>query len=470
MAESMSDATDTETMLAILASLLEPPIPQQAALLDALISAKGDVEAAASSLRARQPAQTRKRIASGVLDSWLTASPSESSQLHKKSKTSITTKIVSSQAHNDESSNTISVVPLKDILRPPPLSVPAVPRLAPLTLSNPMLVEKHTPCTLHLSVLPPELASRLFYVMVNASKEWTPNKWWLFDRVVESPHKTAFYIRKFDGVTDDGTWHEAAQYWYNGRPTATPSVFPSEMEEACQIIENIVNHTLQSRRRYPLEWGGCSNGFDRQTWKANVAASNCYTEGGKEGVGFHSDQLTYLGPFPTIASLSLGTSRTFRLREVIPNNEADTRQAQTFNIPVVHNSLVIMHASTQERFKHSIPPQRAIDVFRSSYPPPPEMQMERELGTSRINITFRFYRPDFRPKSIPKCRCDIPCVLRANMKQRVEVEDMHYFWMCYAGAQNDGKGCGFVKVMDCESEGRGPFMGDREPSPAVQSS
>ena len=31
-----------------------------------------------------------------------------------------------------------------------------------------------------------------------------------------------------------------------------------------------------------------------------------FIAGGKEGVGFHSDQMTYLGPFPTIASLSLG--------------------------------------------------------------------------------------------------------------------------------------------------------------------
>ena len=35
-----------------------------------------------------------------------------------------------------------------------------------------------------------------------------------------------------------------------------------------------------------------------------------------------------------------------------------------------------------------------------------------------------------------------------------------YWWTCYAGAQNDGKGCGFWQVMDVKAEGRGPFVGD----------
>jgi len=71
------------------------------------------------------------------------------------------------------------------------------------------------------------------------------------------------------------------------------------MEEACQAVEKCVNQELAKRTRFPLEYAGSE-------WKANVAAVNCYT-GAKEGVGFHSDQLTYLGPYPTIASLSLGT-------------------------------------------------------------------------------------------------------------------------------------------------------------------
>lgn len=76
------------------------------------------------------------------------------------------------------------------------------------------------------------------------------------------------------------------------------------MEEACEMIERIVNEEMRKRKRYPLEWNG--SGPEGQIWRANVAASNCY-RGGQESVGPHSDQLTYLGPYPTIASLSLGT-------------------------------------------------------------------------------------------------------------------------------------------------------------------
>lgn len=44
------------------------------------------------------------------------------------------------------------------------------------------------------------------------------------------------------------------------------------------------------------------------------------------------------------------------------------------------------------------------------------------------------------------------------------VKDMvsKYWWTCYAGAQNDGKGCGYWKVMDAKAEGRGPFVADSE--------
>ncbi|KAF8201617.1 hypothetical protein BJ912DRAFT_843410 [Pholiota molesta] len=344
------------------------------------------------------------------------------------------------------------------ILRQPPSprKEKLMPNLPPLMLSSPEMIARHTPCTMHLSVLPPELACQLFYTMVDASKEWKRNKWWLFDRVVESPHLTSFFARKTDGLSDDESWQEAAQYWYNGRKTDPPAVFPPEMEEACKIVEEIVNQEIKRRaQRYKLEWGRSEND---SLWRANVAASNCY-QGGKESVGFHSDQLTYLGPYPTIASLSLGTRRNFSLREVIPTEQIGVRKAQTFNIPLPHNSLTIMHASCQEKFKHSIPPQTAIDLFRPAFPQRHGDNTTIEPSNCRINITFRFYRPDFRPPSIPRCRCGVPTILRPDMKNRIDDETDRYFWTCYAGAQNDGKGCKFWKLLDMEEEGRGPCLG-----------
>ena len=129
-----------------------------------------------------------------------------------------------------------------------------------------------------------------------------------------------------------------------------------------------------------------------------------------------------------------------------------------------------MHASTQENFKHAVPPRRAIDAFHAS----------TGRSVARINITYRFYRPDFLPHTTPKCHCNLPCILRPDMKNRYEALPAgdasadssdregwanrslaaRYWWTCYAGAQNDGHGCGYWKVMDVKAEGRGPFVED----------
>jgi hypothetical protein len=78
--------------------------------------------------------------------------------------------------------------------------------------------------------------------------------------------------------------------------TKTPSMFPDAMEEACKIIERVVNNEMRKRARFGLEWGGtfhvsepgCEEG--ELIWMPNVAAANCYS-GAKENVGFHSDAL-----------------------------------------------------------------------------------------------------------------------------------------------------------------------------------
>lgn len=87
------------------------------------------------------------------------------------------------------------------------------------------------------------------------------------------------------------------------------------MEEACEHVEAVVNDEMRKRVRFPLEWAGHAPG--EKLWHANVAAANCY-QGAKESVGFHSDQLTYLGPYPTIASLSLGKPRSFLVLNCLP--------------------------------------------------------------------------------------------------------------------------------------------------------
>lgn len=60
---------------------------------------------------------------------------------------------------------------------------------------------------------------RLFYVMLHESRSWERNKWYLFDRMVESPHRTSFFIRKNTSGMGKGSdphdveMDEAAQFW-----------------------------------------------------------------------------------------------------------------------------------------------------------------------------------------------------------------------------------------------------------------
>ena len=51
---------------------------------------------------------------------------------------------------------------------------------------------------------------------------------WLFDRLVESPHKTSFYARNLEeDLGDDENMQEAAKYWYALSPWLYASLMVS---------------------------------------------------------------------------------------------------------------------------------------------------------------------------------------------------------------------------------------------------
>ncbi|KAG7098764.1 hypothetical protein E1B28_000673 [Marasmius oreades] len=296
---------DTDLLIGIVSSLLDSKLDADI-ILDALVQCNGDAQKAAARLNSGADTTPQVCDVGGGrkrrrgLQEWLeqgtsnkTSKSEEQGSSHNVNRGSSGPSVVRKPpSHSSKHPETVN---LMNILHQPPPSKKKIPeQKPPLLLSNPTMIAKYTPCTLHLSVLPPELASKLFYTMQDASRSWKRNKWWLFDRVVESPHRTSFYARKTDGIADDSSWQQAAQFWYNGRPTDAPEVFPSPMEEACEIIEKIVNNELQKRPRLPLEWAGDGDPSGL-LWRANVAASNCY-EGRNESVGWHSDQVPLLLP------------------------------------------------------------------------------------------------------------------------------------------------------------------------------
>ena len=234
---------DTETLLVMLSSLL-PESHQnldQESLLEALLECEGSVKEAAAKLISRPPSSTKnKRKRHAGLDGWLQKPPSLSKPPSKRVN------------YGDGSARARSVsVPVDDHrcpspsgpslkvkgsgkpnstgnalarLKPPSTSsTPEVPaQLPPLTLGNPEMVAKYTACTLHPQVLPPELAIRLFETMLDEAETWDRNRFWLFERAVESPHKNSFYVRDMSAVAGYGQkdeisdleWKEAAHYWY----------------------------------------------------------------------------------------------------------------------------------------------------------------------------------------------------------------------------------------------------------------
>ena len=98
----------------------------------------------------------------------------------------------------------------------------------------------------------------------------------------------------------------------------------------------------------------------------NSVLLNLYRDGA-DSMGWHSDDEPELGPRPTIASISLGATRRFRMRH------RRRRGLEPVAIDLEDGSLLIMKGETQRYWKHQIPKTR------------------RAVGP-RVNLTFREIR------------------------------------------------------------------------------
>jgi alkylated DNA repair dioxygenase AlkB len=93
----------------------------------------------------------------------------------------------------------------------------------------------------------------------------------------------------------------------------------------------------------------------------NSVLMNYYRDG-NDSIGLHADDETQLGSRPSIASVSLGATRTFEFRHrTLPLK----LEEQLFG-----GSLLVMLGDTQEQWRHGIP-------------------KEPERPGARINLTFR---------------------------------------------------------------------------------
>lgn len=208
------------------------------------------------------------------------------------------------------------------------------------------------------------------------------------------------------------------------------------------LVQEAVNQEIQHRikAKYP---GGMKLKYQSpDPWIPNSAFCNCY-DGAQQNVGWHSDQLTYLGPRAVIGSISLGVAREFRVRRVLPkdndtkdSNDSDAEGQISIHLP--HNSLLVMHAEMQEEWKHCVTPAPSIDPHPIS-------------GSKRINITYRDYKTNMHPRGTPKCNCGIACVLRVVQKKKENFG--RYFWMCHASNIPGKNGCSFFSWAEFDDDG-----------------
>lgn len=268
-------------------------------------------------------------------------------------------------------------------------------------------------CTMRLGVFPHNLADELLEFLLKDSDSWSKNEFYMFDRQVASHHTSSFY-------TDNETVLKKGAT-YNGKTTKNMRPLNEAMRRSRDIIEDIVNSEIKYRGLAKYQYPG--------RWTCDVVLTNRYN-GPNESVGYHSDQLTHIGPDCVIASVSLGVTREFRLK-----NKHDS-SASTVSIHVPHNSLIIMHAGCQELYKHSIVPySRHLDTHPIA-------------GQNRINLTYRMYLPEFAADRIPKCECNYPMILRTTIAKNCG--DYKYLWQC-AGLYRSGHTCNKIVSPDFSS-------------------
>jgi alkylated DNA repair dioxygenase AlkB len=424
-----ADDDSTDVKLAILASLY--PGIDQSDLLDILISSDGSVEKACQAI-----------------------SPQVSSDLpiHKRhaSGTGIQSSLSSYATNNSLTSPTKGLKPLTK-------------KGKTLHLYAPVDIANHTPCTLIHNFLPSDVATALLKELLYESPTFPRQSFKLFDRTVQSPHSACFYVSSLEESNRQKT-----EYLYNGSFLKDVRELTSELRKVMPVVQEAVNREVEKRIRDFYPDGQKLKYQTPQEWVPNAAFVNCY-DGGQESVGYHSDQLTYLGPRAVIGSISLGVAREFRVRKVVARdgdtdgdeegsdaNGASPKKKLTskdrgsvadqqgqISIHLPHNSLLIMHAEMQEEWKHSIAPAQNI----SPHP---------IAGNKRINITYRWYRESFHPKHTPRCRCGVATVLRCV--QRKGKTRGRYMWMCHVGyTPEGGSGCGFFQWAEFDDDGDPPW-------------
>jgi alkylated DNA repair dioxygenase AlkB len=167
-------------------------------------------------------------------------------------------------------------------------------------------------------------ADRLFHA-VNCATNWRQEMIWMYGREVPVPRLTAW-------VGDPGKTYTYSNIALQPAPWTPPLL------EIKERVEQVAATTF------------------------NSVLLNLYRTGA-DGVAWHSDDEPELGRAPVIASVSLGATRRFQLRQ--RSNRDERRE-----LHLAHGSLLLMRGDTQHVWEHQVP------------------KTAKPVGP-RLNLTFR---------------------------------------------------------------------------------
>lgn len=244
----------------------------------------------------------------------------------------------------------------------------------------------------HENVLRPELAKNALAYFLDSKTGFAKREFYMFNKKMTLDHDQGFFSSRLDFLNQD-------IYFYGDSP------------ELIEPYNSLLTELLAVAKQKVLQL------HPNTAWNPDLCVINKYLSG-EESTGWHSDKLTYIGPQPIIASISLGASREFLAKDLSSNVTVSTM--------LHHNSLVIMDQGFQENYKHSVGKvgKRRTNIHRNPI-----------SGDKRINITFRSCA--ITPLSIPQCpKCKTNKMTLRSRKTLQQNNQNLYFWRCAAFIDN----------------------------------
>lgn len=181
------------------------------------------------------------------------------------------------------------------------------------------------------------------------------------------------FYPNFLSAADDRAWLHKSQAldWKRGELTMYGKTIPVPREEALfgdDLRYEYRGDVLQAEPwpEFLLEARDRIQALSDLTF--HFAVGNRYVTG-KDSIGWHSDSFPQIGTRPAIASLSLGSTRRFKLRHKVTGEVLD--------YDLESGSLLLMLLGCQEDWEHAV------------------LKTARPVG-ERINWTFRPHRDGLR--------------------------------------------------------------------------